>query len=374
MFGGIGKRRGFIRIAVSPRERALSVGILMLIAGIGTAIYTKSRRYDPALFGLEQAAMSAAQPAQAQPQDLAYEADEGAVPGDEEDGEWTPAGDSAAPPDQAALLSGLVPEGWRPLGDIEYFTPATLYEKIDGRAEQYEAYDVVGLTCMSLQNSADEGRFIDVFVYDMGQPLRAFGIYSVERSPDQPAIDLGREGYRVEASTFFWKGPYYVLIMASDTGAQSRQAVQEIARTLLGRLRDSGEPIWGLTALPETDRIPGTVRYYMRDALSLSFMENTCTARYQKGDAVVTVFLSKQPSPEVAAEALTKYLAYMEKYGRVVNTREAEGASLTTGDMGGIFDVIFRKGPLLAGVTMAADRTLAERTASDLLSGLSGDR
>lgn len=364
MFGGSGKRKGFARIQISPTEKRLSWMLLLLIAGIGAAIYLKGQRDDPSLFSLDQSLLAdmQTQTVRAQPDRLVYDEEEGEVP--------SGASARGAEGSSSGLLDGLPPEGWKPMGSAEQFTSETLYEKINGRAEQYLAYNVAGLTCVSLVDASDESRFIDIFVYDMGNPPQAFGIYSVERSEGQPAVDLGRGGYRAESSIFFWKGRYYAQVLASELGPERQQTAQEIARKLDARLQDTGEPVWGFTALPEKDRIPGTIQYFMKDALSLDFLKNTYTARYQKGDAEITAFLSKQPSPDAAERTFSGYEAYLKAYGRVVGSRQDGGAVQITGDMGGVFDIVFQKGHMVGGVTMAADQALAEQAAADLLKTL----
>ena len=53
MFGGSGKRRGFVRTDISGAERTLSYLLLVLIVGIGVAIFTKGQVFDPGLFALD---------------------------------------------------------------------------------------------------------------------------------------------------------------------------------------------------------------------------------------------------------------------------------------------------------------------------------
>jgi hypothetical protein len=335
--------------------------LLLLIAGIGIAIYAKGQIYDAGLFSLNQAALSKTRSAGAQPDRLVSPEDKGSKPSP------TINVPVSSP---SGLLDGLAPAGWRTLGDVSQFTADTLYEKIDGRAEQYLDYKFVRLTCVSLVNEQDKSQFIDIYVFDMGRPMQAFGVFSVERSDGLPAVALGREGYRSEASYFFWKGRYYVQVLASNKGTKLAQVGLNVAGTLGKRLKDDGEPIWGLTALPEKDRIPGTVQYFVTDAMSLDFMKDTYIAQYRKGGAKVMAFLSKQPSPDAAVKTLNSYEAYLKKYGKVVDKQETEIHTLVTGDMGGTFDVVFRKGRLIGGVSMVESQSIAEKAALDFLAVL----
>jgi hypothetical protein len=358
------KRGGIARKRISPTETAISCMLLLLLAGIGVAIYAKGQIYDPSLYRLELTALSKQAPTEAHP--VESRTDQPASTGAQMPSPATGTQPASAP----GLLDDLAPSGWKPLENVTHFTADTLYEKIDGRAEEYLDYKFVGLTCVSLVNAQDSKQFIDVYLYDMGQPAQAFGVFSVERTEGLPAVTLGREGYRAKASYFFWKGRYYVQVLGSGKGDTIEQVGLNVARTLEKRLTDDGKPLWGFKALPGKDRIPGSIQYFVKDAMSLDFMKETYIALYRKGDVKVTAFLSKQPSGEVAAKTLASYEGHMKKYGKIVEKREADAYTLITADMGGAFDIVFRKGNLIGGVSMVEDLSVAEKAAQDILAGL----
>jgi hypothetical protein len=233
----------------------VSWGLLVLIGGIGAWVYLKGQRFDEGLFALDASLLKDLPPAREQVK--LYE------PGFEPGAPALAREPEEARPADSGKLSGIVPEGWEALGPVEAFSAETLYEKINGRAEQYLAYGVKGLEFAGLSR---DGKFLDVFLYDMGAPAHAFGIYSVERNEGMPPANLGREGYRVEASTFFWKGPYYVQVIASDVGPALEEAGKAVAEALAGRLEDDGSSLWGLAELPPEGRVAGTEKYYLKNA------------------------------------------------------------------------------------------------------------
>lgn len=333
-----------------------------LIAAFSIAFCMKAWNDTPTLLPLNRSALSKVHPAGKQPQRLS-EREEAYM------GLAVAYAEKASNPN---LLAGLVPKGWHIREDIKQYIPDTLYEKINGRAEHYLAYDVINMTYVSFVDGTKGRRFFNLFVYDMGTLTRAFGVFSLEPLQDRPEVNLGRKGYRVEASYFFWKGAYYVQIISSEKGEDLQRIGMEIARTLAERIEDSGELVWGLTAFPEENRIPGTIQYFMRDALSLDFLKDTYTAQYRIGDKEVTAFLSRKDSPETAAKTLALYLDYLKDYGSIINRREADGVVMVTGDINGTFDVVFLQGRLIGGVTLVENRTLAEQRATELLKHLSG--
>ena len=277
---------------------------------------------------------------------------------------------AATPEEIAARLAGLTVDGWEMHEQVIRFTPENVYEQINGRAEFYLAYNMVEMIFASFEKSSDNGAFIDLSIFDMGTPTNAFGVFSGERSVEAPKINLGREGYRIGAYYYIWKGQYYYQIIASDTTVAYQQIGLDLAQQIAGFLHDSGEPVWGLTVLPETDRIPGSEQYFLVDAMGLDFMRNTYMARYNKDGTVVTVFLSKQGTPESAQTIVARFTDFAKAYDKEVIYASEGGHELAICDMGSGFDVIFQKDDLVAGVYGVADKNLAVRSAIDLLGQL----
>ncbi len=272
----------------------------------------------------------------------------------------------AATGNLSAKLSSLTPEGWTLYDQIQQFTAENLYEQIDGRAEFFLAYDMVRMSFASYEKDTDEVQFINVTVYDMGTPTHAFGVFSGERTKGAPSIELGRDAYRSGANYYLWKGQYYIRIVASDTTDEFQRIGLDIAREVTGILQDSGQPVWGLQALPEEDRVPGSERYFLVDAMGLDFMRNTYIAEYTKYGIVASVFLSQRDSPESARAAIDSYVEYANRYGEGVERLTVDGVELVSCDMGGSYDMVFQNGQLVGGATGIKDRNIAIQAAVDL--------
>ncbi|UCH63399.1 MAG: hypothetical protein JSU77_02795 [Fidelibacterota bacterium] len=279
----------------------------------------------------------------------------------------TPQDDPATSPARLAMMvASLTPEGWEIYDRVMQFTAGNLYEQIDGRAEYYIAYDVIGLTFASFDKSADNNISLNVSIYDMGTPTNAFGVFSGERSTGVARLELGRDAYSSGANYYIWKGRYYVQIVALDTLEIFKQVGLDMAEKLTSLLQDSGEPVWGLTVLPEANRVPQSVQYFLVDAMGLDFMRNTYMAQYTKGDVVVTAFLSQRDSQETAQATMAEYIEYANRYGEGVNSLTTNGVELVSCDMNESYDVVFQKGKLVGGVSMVEDQSLAIQGAIDL--------
>jgi hypothetical protein len=266
----------------------------------------------------------------------------------------------------AMIVNNLTPEHWQMYNKVMHFTAENLYEQINGRAEYYIAYDVSGLTFASFEKISDSDLFINLSIYDMVTPLNAFGVFSGERSSGSQRLELGRDAYISGANYYIWHGHYYIQIIALDTLEEFKTIGAEIAKKLTDILSDSGEPVWGLTALPKSNRVPQSIQYFTVDALGLDFMHNTYTAKYKRGESVLSVFLSEKNSSESAQIILDNFTTYAKKYGEGINLISQDKIKLVCCDMGGSYDVIFQKGSLIAGVTGVEKESLAIQATIDL--------
>jgi CubicO group peptidase (beta-lactamase class C family) len=273
---------------------------------------------------------------------------------------------ATSPERTAMMVESLTPKGWELHDRVMQFTPENLYEQINGRAEYYLAYDVMGMTFASLDKSSDSSIFVNLSIYDMGTPTNAFGVFSGERPLEAPRLKLGRDAYHTGANHYIFQGQYYIQITAAANTDELRQVCMDLAEKVTDLLQDSGQPVWGLTALPETDRVPQSIQYFLVDALGLDFMRNTYTAKYYRGETIVSVFLSQQDSPESARETVAKFKEHAILYGKGVDILSEDGVELVSCDMDGSYDIVFQKGRLVAGVTEVKDKKLAVEAAIDL--------
>ena len=264
------------------------------------------------------------------------------------------------------IIADFTPKGWQIYNEIKQFMPENLYEQINGRASFFLAYDMVKMTYVSFVNSTNSEQFVDLSIYDMGSITNAFGVFSTERSPGEPSIDVGRSGYCSGANYFIWKGQYYIRIISSETTGVAQRIGMDLARDVTEILSDSDEQPWGVTALPLKDRISSSVQYVKVDAMGLDFMNDTYLAEYKKGNTKVMAFLSRRDSVESARTLVEKYTTHAIRYGKEVNRHKAEKVELVSCDMGESYDVIFHKGHLIGGVFSVDNRELAIRAAIEI--------
>jgi hypothetical protein len=188
------------------------------------------------------------------------------------------------------------PSGW-PRGAVESYDRDTLYEKINGKADAYLVYGLAGLRFASYANPADpDEAYVDVYAYDMGTPLDAFGMYRSQRTGRETAADIGDEGVDTGRALFARRGPYYLEVMASGPRAEDE------ARALAGALADalsSDTPAVVPPAFP-TDGLR-IVRFERQGAFGVSTLRDAFVALYEDG---ASALLAEVDDPAAAvAEA-----------------------------------------------------------------------
>jgi hypothetical protein len=271
----------------------------------------------------------------------------------------------------ARALEALTPEGLSKKSLVERYTEANLYEKIDGRSELFQSYDVTGMTFVTFSKADNPSKFIDVFLYDMTTPLGAFGVYSLERPPGSKSVAIGDGGQRTGADLFFRKGRYYASILTSGPDEEVQKAASALAETLANRLKGEAAELWGLAMLPAKNRIDDSVQYLMVDALGLDFLTNAFKAQYRDGESEFTAFVARCKSEADAAEILAKYKAHLEEFGDMAEPARIEGASVMFAEAGdGGFDGVCQVGDVIAGVTAVKGRDAAVKAMTFLLKGL----
>jgi len=259
----------------------------------------------------------------------------------------------------ADALEGLTaPEGWTVSG-VERYTPESMYDKINGRSELYLSY---GTTGMAYRQFAGAGGDFEIFLYDMTEPVRAYGVFGIERFEEGDALDIGEEGYRSRGDIFFRKGRFYATIATMGEGAELEKATEAVARALAERLEGEASEIWGEASFPEKQFGKRKLKYFHSDAMSLDFMPETFTADAELDGKSVTYFIAKPDSEAARKERFESFRAYFAKYGNTMMAESFDGYDYLLCDMGGgFYDAVFINGNVIAGVTTVEGEELARK-------------
>jgi hypothetical protein len=129
-------------------------------------------------------------------------------------------------------LPDLDLDGWEVPARVFQYGPDTLHEKINGRAEIYLHYGVVGLTFGTYRDRTNAGRQLDVYWYHMTDATGARAVYEAEAPPSMPPLEIGERAYRAGGAVFFQRGVHYVQVLPSSLDEGSAAAAEEVARQM----------------------------------------------------------------------------------------------------------------------------------------------
>jgi hypothetical protein len=82
--------------------------------------------------------------------------------------------------------------GWKQSGEVQIYSPANLYDYINGGADLYLKYDFQELKVADYIN--DQKASVTIEVYRHKTPVHAFGIYSQERLGNANYLEVGAQG------------------------------------------------------------------------------------------------------------------------------------------------------------------------------------
>ena len=137
-------------------------------------------------------------------------------------------------------------KGWDLKVSEDMYTPANLWDLINGAAESYLAYDFIDLSLADYKNQS--GVTIHAEVYRHSSLNNAFGIYASERSPDYNFIDIGGQAYLDEGILNVFSGLFYVKLYSTDENEAVQGALKTVGEAIIEAL-DQGNAMPELISL-----------------------------------------------------------------------------------------------------------------------------
>ena len=242
-----------------------------------------------------------------------------------------PAATSDASPQLLALLpaNNAVP-GWVISGKPRSFKSANLWEFIDGAADGYLAYGFQEVVSADYAHEGMGSQAV-VDIYQMKDPLNAFGIYAQERNPASQFLKIGNEGYLGGTALNFWTGPYYVRITVFEEKEAIKQEITKLASAVAGKVSAPGAEPAEAAWFPKTNQLPRTILYIPEDVLAQSYLANGFEAKYKAGEKEYKMVLVSLASADAAQEALARYRQYITAGGKEVKELKTPGDGGFTG-------------------------------------------
>ena len=398
-------RKAFTRTKVSLPERIISFSLVSLLAAIGLAVWIAGRNFDPGLYSLRTEALKSTEapderekkasppknledaapsaptfpnqimgrhgghssketaPASRPIEDSASNRDPApptaGTPSEQESPDGHEAAPSAAPSTPAAKSAPIEIPGTKPAGDTEFYSPDSLYEKIDGRAPAYIEFHFQQLRTRSFSVPDNGGSYVDVYEYRMDSPVNAFGIFALERDPDGKPLDFATDGYSGEMGFFFRQGNCYVQVISSDQKPATMALARSVSEHLAKAIPADDAGLGARRRLPAQGLVPESVHFTQDNALGQAFLKDVFQADYTFDGKKISFFLMST-TPEAAAKAWESFFAFSGRYGgKAEALPDIAGAKVFEAQNFGKWKLIYQRDGELGGVLDAQDPVAA---------------
>lgn len=324
--------------AAGRAETSIGIFILLVLAGIAGGVYSLQSRFDPEFYR----AVS--------------------IKGEKS----SPPGAVASPASEA--IPAFLPESLIPMGPEELFNRETLSEKINGKAELYLSSGFVQLSARRFSKKTASGSWLELYVYEMGEPANAFSVYSMQKRQDARSLDFSSSAYRTEDALFLANGSKYIEIISASNDLGEEMI--SIARGII-----AAEPQQPSLAM-ESDFFPresldeASISLHLSDVFGFDRLDRIYMARYASSETQTTAFLSKRDAPRTASELAAAYGQFLIDNGA---TELGEAPGIPDSRVYQVFDayeIVMHKGPFLAGIHEAEDREAARDLALKLYNNL----
>ncbi len=268
---------------------------------------------------------------------------------------------AAATGPASVLPPGTAVSGWKQIGATRNYNRGNLFELIDGEAEAILAYNFVAEAHAEYAPANQSRQAITIDVFDVSDPLNAFGVFSSDRISGRP-VSIGTEGVQIgDTGLSFWKGRYVVrlAIVERSPGPAARAAMDCFARVAASRILGSGGPPAVVQALP-AGRQPHSEKYTLRNAAGHAFLTNAVSARYPAVGQGAELFIATYPTPAGARAALEAYRKFEATGTGLAAVPGLGQVSFHVQDRFAKNVVVAQKGRYLVFITHARDAATAQ--------------
>lgn len=222
-----------------------------------------------------------------------------------------------------SLLPESVHSGWLMRDPPETFTGETLFEHINGEADLFVQYGFNRSVFAVYRRENWPDDRIDVDIYDMGNSLQAFGVFSRFRQKDSPA-GIGTESCFLDRYALFCKGKYFVILKVVGS---NDSILKTLGKEIATRINDNSPLPLEIGYFPREGIIPGSIEYFPDGLLGYEFLQRGFKANYESDIGPIrdgasesaksgfNLFLSIYDDQQAASRAMELFREYLIKNG-----------------------------------------------------------
>ncbi|UCD82220.1 MAG: hypothetical protein JSW26_12580 [Desulfobacterales bacterium] len=268
-----------------------------------------------------------------------------------------------SPPSALEAFSPL-PQGLNPLTAPEDFDADNLSDKINGKAELYLSAGFKRLVSQRFKD--DEGasdRWIEAFVYDMGNGQNAFAVFSAQRRENAESLELTQYAYRSPNAIFLVHGRFYLELIASEASAQVMQPMEMLAAAFVRNTPTEKITMAEQDLFPPKGLVKDSIALVAADAFGFDRLNRVYTAEYRLNGETLMAYLSRRQTPGEAEALAAEYENFLLNFGGQALEQQLPIENARQIEILDTYEVVFSYGPFMAGVREAATRDQAAELA-----------
>jgi hypothetical protein len=259
--------------------------------------------------------------------------------------------------------------GLAAMSAMETFSRDSLSDKIDGKAELYLPAGVKSMKCQRLADRDDKAAWMEVFVYDMGEPANAVTVFTRQKRPG--VTDLAEMAYKTPNSLHFACGDYYVEMIAAGGGKKMLSAMEAYWRKFTADVSAASpaSPAGAAVAtvdvtglFPQEGLVKGSAAKAAADEFGIEGFDDVYTATYNIDGTAATAFIARKANEKEAAATADGYRRYFDRFGGKDSAIESMPAAKLI-DVMDVYKVVLTSGRYVAGVHETADKAAAIKLA-----------
>jgi hypothetical protein len=208
---------------------------------------------------------------------------------------------------QAVLLAQqeLFPQlkSYKTVNEYPVYTPDDLWNYIDGAADAYLA---LGFIDLNITEYVKGKKKIKAEIYRFADDAMAFGIYSLERSPEYDFIAVGVQGYNEEGVVNFYKDRYYIKIMTQSRSEKVNDTMKQLAVLVATAIKGNNEFPAMLRLFPEEGRLKNEETFILESVLGHEFLRGAFRASYEVDNDRFEIYLFNCRSSDDASSMAAK--------------------------------------------------------------------
>lgn len=197
-------------------------------------------------------------------------------------------------------------QGFKKSSSYPVYTPDNLWDFINGAADTYLA---LGFEDLHVAEYTKGKNVIKLEIYKHKDNIQTFGIYASERSPSFQFLNIGAQGYKVDASINFFKGRYYVKIRTNSKAGNVLPLLETLALKVADMLPGEALMPKTLQDFPETGKKRNEETYIKESVLGHEFLQGAFKAIYSVGETDISIFIFDKNSPGESRKTVAAYLA-----------------------------------------------------------------